>query len=124
MANTLVLIVIGAITIYVGYSFYARRIDRDVIGASASRATPARMYMDGVDFMPTSRSVLYGYHFKSIAAAGPIVGAIAAAHLWRCLPSILRLLLGVSFIACAIPHSALHSALPPHPNSTPPRPHR
>ena len=24
--------------------------------------------------MPTSRFVLYGYHFKSIAAAGPIVG--------------------------------------------------
>jgi hypothetical protein len=38
------------------------------------RITPARMYMDGVDFMPTSRNVLFGYHFKGIAAAGSIVG--------------------------------------------------
>ena len=48
---------------------YAGRIDRVVIGADANKATPARMYMDGADFMPTSRFVLYGYHFKSIAAA-------------------------------------------------------
>ena len=41
-----------------------------------------RMYMDGVDFMPTSKNVLYGYHFKSIAAAGPIVGPITAANIW------------------------------------------
>src|SRR5437879_7533371 len=80
MNNTLVAIIIGALTIYVGYNFYARRIDREVIGSSPTRATPARMYMDGVDFVPTSRNILYGYHFKSIAAAGPIVGAITAGH--------------------------------------------
>ncbi len=96
MDNTLVAIVIGAIAIYVGYNFYAKRIDRDVIQASAGRATPARMYMDGVDFVPTSRNVLYGYHFKSIAAAGPIVGAITAAALWGWLPSLIWLVLGVS----------------------------
>ena len=31
MDNTLVAIVIGAITIYVGYNFYARRIDRKLV---------------------------------------------------------------------------------------------
>src|SRR5258708_8277148 len=117
MANTLVLIVIGAITIYVGYSFYARRIDRDVIGASASRATPARMYMDGVDFMPTSRNVLYGYHFKSIAAAGPIVGAITAAALWGSLPSLLLLVPRVLFMGWASAYSALPGSVPNHGNS-------
>jgi len=29
--------------------------------------------------MPTNRNILFGYHFKSIAAAGPIVGAIVSA---------------------------------------------
>jgi light-regulated signal transduction histidine kinase (bacteriophytochrome) len=29
--------------------------------------------MDGVDFTPTDRNILFGYHFKSIAVAGPIV---------------------------------------------------
>ncbi len=67
--------------------------------------------MDGVDFMPTSRSVLYGYHFKSIAAAGPIVGVIAATNLWGWLPAILWLILGVSFIGWASDYSAIMLAV-------------
>jgi carbon starvation protein len=107
LGNTLVAIIIGIVAIYVGYNFYARRVDRDVIQANAKRATPAKMYMDGVDFMPTSRNVLYGYHFKSIAAAGPIVGAITAAALWGWLPSLLWLVLGVMFMGWASDYSAI-----------------
>ena len=77
--NTLWIVVIATVVIYLAYNFYARRIDRNVIQSDARKATPATMYMDGVDFMPTSKNVLYGYHFKSIAAAGPIVGPITAA---------------------------------------------
>jgi len=105
--NTLVAIIIGIVAIFIGYNVYARRIDRNVIQASAKRATPAKMYMDGVDFMPTSRNVLYGYHFKSIAAAGPIVGAITAAALWGWLPSLLWLVLGVMFVGWASDYSAI-----------------
>lgn len=65
------------------------------------------MYIDGVDFMPTSRNVLYGYHFKSIAAAGPIVGPIAAATLWGWLPALLWLTLGVTFLGWASDYSAI-----------------
>ena len=107
MNNTLVAIIIGIVAIFIGYNVYARRIDRNVIQASAKRATPAKMYMDGVDFMPTSRNVLYGYHFKSIAAAGPIVGAITAAALWGWLPSLLWLVLGVMFMGWASDYSAI-----------------
>jgi len=105
--NTLVAIIIGIVAIFIGYNVYARRIDRNVIQASAKRATPAKMYMDGVDFMPTSRNVLYGYHFKSIAAAGPIVGAITAAALWGWLPSLIWLVLGVMFMGWASDYSAI-----------------
>ncbi len=105
--NTLWVVVLGAIVIYVFYNFYARRIDRDIIQADAKRATPARLYMDGVDFMPTSKNVLYGYHFKSIAAAGPIVGPITAANIWGWLPALLWLLIGVSFIGWASDYSAI-----------------
>ena len=101
-----VIAVLGAVMIWLGYTGYARRIDQNVIQPDAKKATPARMYMDGVDFMPTSRNVLYGYHFKSIAAAGPIVGPIAAvdtlgmvaraalAHAGRHLPGLGQRLLG------------------------------
>ncbi len=105
--TTLWIVVIGAVVIYLAYNFYAKPIDRDVIQSDAKRATPARMYMDGVDFMPTSKNVLYGYHFKSIAAAGPIVGVITAANLWGWLPALLWLVIGVSFIGWVSDYSAI-----------------
>ena len=109
--SSLWIVVIGVVVIYAAYNFYARRIDRTVIQSDPNRATPARMYMDGADFMPTSRFVLYGYHFKSIAAAGPIVGVITAANLWGWLPSILWLMIGVSFIGWASDYSAIMMAV-------------
>jgi carbon starvation protein len=109
--NSLWVVVIGVVVIYLAYNFYAKRIDREVIQADPKRATPAKMYMDGVDFMPTSRNVLYGYHFKSIAAAGPIVGVITAANLWGWAPSILWLMVGVTFIGWASDYSAIMVAV-------------
>jgi carbon starvation protein len=105
--NTFWIVVIAIVVIYLIYNFYAKRIDRNVIQSDAKRATPARMYMDGVDFMPTSRNVLYGYHFKSIAAAGPIVGVITAANLWGWLPALLWLVVGVSLIGWVSDYSAI-----------------
>ncbi len=105
--NTLWIVVIAAVIIWVAYNFYAKSVDRNVIQADAKKATPAKMYMDGVDFMPTNRNVLFGYHFKSIAAAGPIVGVITAANLWGWLPSLLWLMIGVSFIGWASDYSAI-----------------
>ena len=105
--NTLWIVIIAAVIIYVAYNFYAKMVDREVIQADAKKATPAKMYMDGVDFMPTNRNVLFGYHFKSIAAAGPIVGVITAANLWGWLPSLLWLMIGVSFIGWASDYSAI-----------------
>jgi carbon starvation protein len=109
--NTLWIVVIGVLTTYLAYTQYARRIDRSVIQSDAKRATPAKMYMDGVDFMPTSRNVLFGYHFKAIAAAGPIVGPITAANIWGWSPSLAWLILGVSFIGWVSDYSAIMVAV-------------
>jgi carbon starvation protein len=105
--NTLLAVILGAITVYLAYTRYARRIDRNVIQSDPKRITPATLYMDGVDFMPTNRNILFGYHFKSIAAAGPIVGAIVAATLWGWLPALIWLVLGVVFIGWASDYSAI-----------------
>jgi len=40
--NTLWIVVISVLTIYLVYNFYAKRIDRNVIQPDAKRATPAR----------------------------------------------------------------------------------
>jgi carbon starvation protein len=109
--NSLWVVVIGVAVITLAYNFYAKRIDRTVIQADQQRTTPARMYMDGADFMPTSRFVLYGYHFKSIAAAGPIVGVITAAALWGWVPALIWLMVGVTFIGWASDYSAIMVAV-------------
>jgi carbon starvation protein len=109
--NSFWVVVVGAVVITAAYNLYAKRIDRTVIQADRNKTTPARMYMDGADFVPTSRFVLYGYHFKSIAAAGPIVGVITAAALWGWLPAIAWLMLGVSFIGWASDYSAIMVAV-------------
>src|SRR5512143_484483 len=105
--NTLFVVIIGAVVIWTAYNLYARRIDKNVIQVNAGKATPAKMYMDGVDYMPASMNVLYGYHFKSIAAAGPITGVILAASIWGWLPAILWLIIGVAFIGWASDYSAI-----------------
>src|SRR3990167_3798242 len=105
--NSLLAVIIGIITVYLAYTRYARRIDRNVIQSDPKRATPAVLYIDGVDFMPTNRNILFGYHFKSIAAAGPIVGAIVAGSLWGWLPALVWLVLGVSFMGWASDYSAI-----------------
>ncbi len=85
------------VAVWIGYRYYAAAVDRSVIGTSADKATPAKLYNDGVDFMPASSSVLFGYQFKSIAALGPIVGPIVAVQ-WGWLPALLWLVLGVLFV--------------------------
>ncbi len=94
---SVVILILGLAVIGVGYFLYAKRIDRDVIQPDDQKATPAKMYMDGVDFTPANRNVLFGYQFKSVAALGPIVGPIVAVR-YGWLPALLWILLGTSFI--------------------------
>ncbi len=95
--NALVVLILAAIGVGVGYGVYAKSIDRRVIQPDPSKATPAKMYMDGVDFIPANRNVLFGYQFKSIAALGPILGPIIAVQ-WGWLPALAWIILGTFFI--------------------------
>jgi carbon starvation protein len=94
---SVVILIIGIAAIALGYGLYAKRIDRSVVQPDDNKATPAKMYMDGVDFTPANRNVLFGYQFKSIAALGPIVGPIVAIR-YGWLPALLWIILGTSFI--------------------------
>jgi len=94
---SVVILVIGIAAAILGYYVYAKRVDRTVIKPDDRKATPARMYMDGVDFTPANRNVLFGYQFKSIAAIGPILGPIVAVQ-WGWLPALLWIILGTFFI--------------------------
>ncbi|MFW9846402.1 MAG: carbon starvation protein A [Candidatus Thorarchaeota archaeon] len=88
---------IGLVIYIFGYWLYARYVDRNVWSPDDKVKTPAHMYMDGVEFFPTSKSVLFGFQFKSIAALGPISGPfIALVFGW--LPAFLWIIFGTFFI--------------------------
>ncbi len=104
--NAIVVLILAAIGLGVGYGVYAKTIDRRIIQPDPAKATPARMYMDGVDFIPANRHVLFGYQFKSIAALGPILGPIIAVQ-WGWLPALLWIILGTFFIGWVQDYSSI-----------------
>ncbi|HEY4530237.1 MAG TPA: carbon starvation CstA family protein [Luteimonas sp.] len=88
-------IVVASVSIYlVAYRFYARFIANRVFELDASRATPAMIHNDGLDYVPTNKHVLFGHHFAAIAGAGPLVGPVLAAQMGY-LPGTLWLIVGV-----------------------------
>ncbi|MGY1459524.1 carbon starvation CstA family protein [Luteimonas sp. A534] len=88
-------IVVAAVSIYlVAYRFYARFIADKVFELDGSRATPAMIHNDGLDYVPTNKHVLFGHHFAAIAGAGPLVGPVLAAQMGY-LPGTLWLIVGV-----------------------------
>jgi len=93
------MILIAGIIIYILVYYYrVKKIDRDVMKCDPNRATPAKVYMDGVEYFPTNKFVLYGFQFKSIAGLAPVVGAITAGMLWGWLPALIWILVGNIFI--------------------------
>ena len=78
----------GALLFALAYRFYGRCLERKM-GLSDDNITPACRLEDGVDYIPTSDTVLFGHHFSSIAGAGPIVGPIVAGLAFGWLPAAL-----------------------------------
>lgn len=108
--NSVVVLILGLVVAFIGYRFYAKHIDTKIIKADPKRATPAKMYMDGVEFMPTSKNILFGYQFKSIAGAAPIIGPIIAIQ-WGWLPALIWILAGTFFIGWVQDYSSAMVAM-------------
>ncbi|MBN1276539.1 MAG: carbon starvation protein A [Deltaproteobacteria bacterium] len=95
--NSLWILLLWLIVVVFGYWVYAKWAAKNVFDVDPGRATPAKMYMDGVDFMPANKNVLFGFQLNSIAGAAPIIGPIVALQ-WGWLPAVLWLAFGVFFI--------------------------
>ena len=80
----------------IGYRFYGKFINYRVLQMDPSRATPAVLRNDGLDYVPTDKWVVFGHHFAAIAGAGPLVGPVLAAQMGY-LPGTLWILFGVVF---------------------------
>ena len=92
--------VIAAFCTYViGFRFYARLIERKIVRPRDDDATPAELFENGTDYMPTDRRVLYGHHFAAIAGAGPLVGPVLAMQMGY-LPGTIWIIIGAVFAGC------------------------
>jgi len=95
--NSLWVLLWWIVILVLGYWVYARHVAKNIFEVDEGRTTPAKMYMDGVDFMPANKNVLFGFQLNSIAGAAPIIGPIIALQ-WGWVPALLWLGLGVFFI--------------------------
>jgi len=88
-------IVVAAVSCFlVAYRYYALFIARHVMRLDPARPTPAIRRADGLDYVATDRTVLFGHHFAAIAGAGPLVGPVLAAQMGY-LPGTLWIIAGV-----------------------------
>ena len=81
----------------IAYHTYGRWLGKKIFRLSAAAVCPSVRLNDGDDYVPTSKAVVFGHHFTSIAGTGPIVGP-AIAVMWGWLPALLWVVLGSIFI--------------------------
>jgi len=107
--NVAVVMLVSLGLLLLAYRFYGKFV-ASKLGIEPERKTPAHEINDGVDYVPTKPLVLFGHHFASIAAAGPIVGPTLA-MMFGALPVWLWIMVGVIFIGAVHDFTALFTSL-------------
>lgn len=110
LTNALFIALMSMGILYLAYKVYGGFLVRRVFGFDPSRKTPAEELNDGIDFVPTRKSVLFGHHFASIAGLGPIIGPAIAVY-WGWVPALLWVLLGCVLIGGVHDTAALFASL-------------
>ncbi len=101
------LIAIGSIIAFVvAYHTYGRWLARKIFQLDPEATVPSVQLNDNCDYVPTSRGIVFGHHFTSIAGTGPIVGP-AIAIMWGWVPALLWVLFGSIFIGAVHDFGAL-----------------
>ena len=98
--SSLLLMISSIVIFIIAYATYGAWLAKKW-GVDSTRKTPAHEVNDGVDYVPTSPSILLGHHFASIAGAGPINGPIQAA-IFGWVPVFLWIIIGSIFFGA--PH--------------------
>ncbi|MDR1958507.1 MAG: carbon starvation protein A [Planctomycetaceae bacterium] len=104
--NTLAVMFLSFFGFVIAYNTYGKWLARKIFRLNPDARTPSHELQDGIDYVPTRRSVVFGHHFTSIAGTGPIVGP-AIAVMWGWLPALLWVVLGSIFIGAVHDFTAL-----------------
>jgi carbon starvation protein len=102
----LLIALLAGVGFIIAYHTYGRWLGGKIFALSAKTVCPSIRLEDGADYVPTSRSIVFGHHFTSIAGTGPIVGP-AIAIMWGWLPALLWVVFGSIFIGAVHDFGAL-----------------
>ncbi|HIG29342.1 MAG TPA: carbon starvation protein A [Verrucomicrobiales bacterium] len=104
--EVLIIAVIAGVGFITAYHTYGKWLGSKIFRLSAKTVCPSCRLKDGIDYVPTSKSVVFGHHFTSIAGTGPIVGP-AIAIMWGWVPALLWVIFGSIFIGAVHDFGAL-----------------
>jgi carbon starvation protein len=91
---------LGALCVFaIGYRYYSAYIAAKALELDDRRTTPAHLFEDGHNYVPSPKVVLFGHHFAAIAGAGPLVGPTLAAQ-FGFAPGFIWLLVGAVLAGC------------------------
>jgi carbon starvation protein len=89
------------------YVLYGKLVVSRFYRLDCDAPTPATLYQDGQDYVPTGRFYLLAQHFSAISAAGPIFGPIIAGLFFGWVPALLWIFFGCIFIGAVHDFSTL-----------------
>lgn len=105
----LVIIAIACVIMFLAYKLYATFLER-TWGIDEKAKTPATVYEDGVDFVPTRKFEVFAHQFSSIAGAAPVTGPIIAlAFGW--VPALIWIIVGGIFFGAVQDFGALYASV-------------
>ena len=104
--ETILIMVVAFIGYIIAYNTYGKHLAQRIFELDTERQTPSQTQEDGVDYVPTSKQVIFGHHFTSIAGTGPIVGP-AIGIIWGWVPALLWVFFGAIFMGAVHDFGAL-----------------
>ena len=104
--QTLIIAILAGLGFIAAYQTYGRWLGQKIFRLSAQTVCPSERLKDGIDYVPTEKTVVFGHHFTSIAGTGPIVGP-AIAIMWGWVPALLWVVFGSIFIGAVHDFGAL-----------------
>lgn len=91
--QTLLIALAAGVLYVVAYNTYGKWLAGKIFKLDAKATVPSVALNDNKDYVPTSKGIIFGHHFTSIAGTGPIVGP-ALAVIWGWVPALLWVLFG------------------------------
>ena len=106
MTHPLLIMISTYILFIVAYKTYGTYIAKYIFNCQENADVPSKTCYDGLDYVPSSKQVMFGHHFTSIAGTGPIVGP-AIGIIWGWVPALLWVVFGSVFMGAVHDFSAL-----------------